>query len=73
VGAVVQLTAGKVSSVSMPHVISRNAEKYGVIGVSFSLITWLVIAAAVIVCVAIVGAELGRRRVEVDPEAPAIP
>ncbi len=74
VGSVVQLLAGKVSSVYMPHLIARNAEKYGVIGVSFSLVTWLVIAAAVIVCVAIVGAEFGRRRVgEVDPADPAIP
>jgi membrane protein len=63
VGAVVQLAAGKVSSIYMPHVIESNAEKYGVIGVSFSLVTWLVIAAAVIVCVAIVGAELGRSRI----------
>jgi len=64
VGTIVQYAAGKVSSVYMPHAIARNADKYGVIGVSFSLVTWLVIAAAVIVCVALVGAELGRRRLE---------
>lgn len=63
IGAAAQLAAGRISSAYMPDLIARNTDRYGVIGVAFSLVSWLIIAAAVMVVVAIVGAEVGRNRV----------
>lgn len=57
-----QLAADWVSGVYLEISLARNAERYGGIGVAISLVYWLVIIAALVVCVAVVGAELGRRR-----------
>src|SRR5262249_27212812 len=63
-GAVVA-AAGQVgvtvtSAYWMPRVVATNAERYGVIGVTFALISWLIIIALAIVLAAVVGAELAE-------------
>lgn len=47
------------SAVWMPRLISTNAERYGVIGVTFALLTWLIVIAFCMVCAAVVSAEVG--------------
>jgi membrane protein len=47
------------SAVWMPRLISTNAERYGVIGVTFALLTWLIVIAFCMVCAAVVSAEIG--------------
>lgn len=48
------------SAVWMPNLIERNAERYGVIGVTFALLSWLTGIAIVLVAAAVISAELGR-------------
>jgi membrane protein len=43
----------------MPALMARNEARYGVIGVTFALLTWLIILAFAIVIAAVVGAEVG--------------
>ena len=49
------------SAAYMPNQIATNSARYGVVGVSLALLTWLVVVAAVVVAVAAVGAELASR------------
>jgi membrane protein len=49
------------STVWMPHLVTSNAERYGVIGVTFALLTWLIVLSAGIVVAAVVSAEAGTR------------
>jgi membrane protein len=56
VGNVLVSTAG---AVYVPHLIERNTERYGVIGVAIALISWLVVLSVLIVVSAVVGAQLG--------------
>jgi membrane protein len=58
-GSVLALGLG--SAVVMPRLVSRNTDRYGLIGLTFSLVSWLFVAALVIVSAAILGAELDRR------------
>ena len=44
----------------MPHLIERNAERYGVIGVAVALASWLMVLGFVIVLCAGIGAWAGR-------------
>jgi membrane protein len=68
-GNVLLSTAG---AVYVPHLIERNTERYGVIGVAIALISWLVVLSVLIVGSAVVGAHLGpaladrnaRRRIQ---------
>lgn len=48
-----------VSAIYMPHLIARDASRYGIIGVTLALLSWLIAIAFGIVAVAVVGAELG--------------
>ncbi len=50
------------SGVYMPHVIATNAERYGAIGITFAIMTWLYIIGLVLVVGAVVGAQLGGAR-----------
>jgi hypothetical protein len=50
------------SDVVMPELVTRNTERYGLIGLTFSLVSWLVSGAVLVVSAAILGALLGRRR-----------
>jgi membrane protein len=69
-GAVVsafgQVLVGAAEARYVPHLIERNAERYGVIGVAIALISWLVVIALLIVVSAVVGAELGAALAEHD-------
>jgi membrane protein len=56
-----QAVAAVYSTVWMPHLVSSNAERYGVIGVTFALLTWLIVVSAGIVVAAVVSAEAGTR------------
>jgi membrane protein len=65
-GAVVagagQLAASIYSAVWMPRLIEVNARRYGVIGVTFAVVTWLIVICLGIVAAAVVSAEVGRTR-----------
>jgi len=50
------------SAVWMPHVIEQNARRYGVIGVTFGLLSWLTAVGILLVGAAVVSAELGLSR-----------
>jgi membrane protein len=50
------------SKVWMPHVVAHNAERYGVIGVTFALLSWLVLLAVALVAGVATSAELSSRR-----------
>lgn len=45
----------------MPHVMNVNADRYGVIGVTFAMLTWLIVVCGGVVAVAVVSAEFGPR------------
>jgi uncharacterized BrkB/YihY/UPF0761 family membrane protein len=47
------------TQVYVPHLIEVDAQRYGVIGVAFAIVSWLVIVAYLLVATAVVGAELG--------------
>jgi membrane protein len=61
VSAVGEAVVAVVSSRYVPHLITGNSLRYGVIGVAFAIISWLVIVGYLIVGSAVVGAELGFR------------
>ena len=50
-----------ITSQYVPHLITGNSLRYGVIGVAFAIISWLVIVGYLIVGSAVIGAELGVR------------
>jgi membrane protein len=50
------------SSIYVPHLIAKYASRYGLIGVTLALISWLILVSTVIVFGAIIGAELDRLR-----------
>jgi membrane protein len=56
------------SAIYMPHLVGNDAGKYGVIGVTFALLTWLIVVSAAIVVVAVVSAEVGRAALAADTE-----
>lgn len=60
VGAVAQIAAGWVVSIYLPRAIAHDLARYGTIGFSFSIISWLIVLAGVIVGVAVVSFELSR-------------
>lgn len=64
------------STLWIPHVIERNATRYGAIGVSFALLSWLVLIALVLVLAAAVSVEFGGGPALPNPAAgigPAAP
>lgn len=61
ISSVAQLLLGWVTALYVPGLIERQAERYGVIGVAFALVSWLVLVAGVIVASAVVGAEVGSQ------------
>ena len=56
-----QVAIAAYSAVVMPNLIASNSARYGVIGVSLALITWLLVIAGAIVIGAVLGAELVRQ------------
>jgi membrane protein len=47
------------SALWMPHVIESNARQYGIIGITFALLTWLIVVCLCLVVSAVIGAEIG--------------
>ena len=60
VAGVGQVLISIYSAVWMPRLIGSNAEQYGVIGVTFAMLTWLIVLAACLVAVAVISAEVGQ-------------
>ena len=59
VAGVGQTLVSLYSTLWMPRVIEDNANRYGVIGITFALLSWLIIVAFAIVGSAVVSAEAG--------------
>jgi len=47
------------SGIWMPHLVGRNAERYGAIGVTFALLSWLIVIGFAVALLAATSAELG--------------
>jgi hypothetical protein len=60
--AVAQAVAATAAGIYLPRLIATDIARYGAIGFSFAMLAWMIIWAAVLVSVAVVGAELGRDR-----------
>jgi membrane protein len=60
VAAAGQLGVMVASGVWMPRLIATDAARYGLIGVTFALVSWLILLGLVVVAGAVVSAELGR-------------
>jgi membrane protein len=54
-----QLAVSIYSALWMPRVVATNAERYGLIGVTFALVSWLIVVGLAVVAGAVVSAELG--------------
>jgi membrane protein len=62
IAAVGQQAVSLSSAVWMPRLIEQNASRYGVIGVTFALLTWLLVIGVMLVAGAVVSAEMGGQR-----------
>jgi membrane protein len=70
--AVGQQAISLFSAFWMPNLIERNADRYGVIGVTFALLSWLTLLGIMLVAAAVIGAELGgAKRPGQQPQAEA--
>jgi membrane protein len=58
VSALAQVLLSWGTQVYAPHLIEVDAQRYGVIGVAFAIVSWLVVMAYLLVGTAVVGAEL---------------
>ena len=47
------------SALWMPRLIESNAGQYGIIGVTFAMVTWLIVVSFCVLLVAVISAELG--------------
>jgi membrane protein len=47
------------SSLWMPRLIENNAGRYGIIGITFAMLTWLIVVGFCVVVVAVISAEVG--------------
>ena len=56
------LALGIGSAIVMPELVSNNTLRYGLIGFTFSLVSWLFAAALLVVSTAILGAVLDGER-----------
>jgi membrane protein len=74
VGGVGQVLATAFSGVWMPHLVEVNAGRYGVIGVTFALLSWLIILSGCLVASAVISGEwaLRRRLIMETEEAEAV-
>ena len=62
VAGLMQVVTSVYAATYLPHLVSTDADRYGVIGVTFALLTWLIVVAAGIVAIAVVSAEAGFRQ-----------
>lgn len=51
------------TAIFLPGIFTRNAERYGLIGVAFGLVTWLFVYAGILIGSAVIAAVWDRRRV----------
>ncbi len=56
------LVFGLGSAITLPRQMAHNTDRYGLIGFTFSLVSWLFVAAAVVVAAAALGALIDRQR-----------
>jgi membrane protein len=63
------LALGIGSAIVMPELVSRNTERYGLIGFTFSMVSWLFSAALVIIAMAILGAVLDDEDTDPRPSS----
>jgi membrane protein len=70
VAGLAQVVTSVYAATYLPHLVSTDAERYGVIGVTFALLTWLIVVAAGLVAIAVVSAEAGLRQRERTSESP---
>ena len=70
VAALAQVATSLYAATFLPHLVTTDAERYGVIGVTFALLTWLIVVCAGIVAIAVVSAEAGFRQRERDTLVP---
>ena len=47
------------SALWMPRLIEKNSERYGIIGITFAILTWLILICLCMVVAAVISAELG--------------
>ncbi len=74
-----QLLVSWASSLYMPQLISKDAGRYGIIGVTLALLSWLIVIGVYVVAVAVIGAELAgvpalgtpQSALDPDPVSPA--
>lgn len=50
------------SALWMPRLIETNSERYGIIGITFAILTWLILICFLMVVAAVLSAELGGAR-----------
>jgi len=68
VAGVGQAVLSLYSALWMPHLIQQNADRYGIIGVTFAILTWLIAICFCIVVAAVLSAEMGgATRVSGEP------
>lgn len=60
--AVATSAYGAISALYVPRLFSSSAERYGLIGIAFSLVTWLFVFASVILAAVILASAFDRRR-----------
>jgi membrane protein len=48
----------------MPRLIENNSERYGIIGITFAMLTWLILVGFCLVAAAVISAELGGARTD---------
>jgi membrane protein len=58
------------SAVWMPRLIENNSERYGIIGITFAMLTWLILICFCTVAAAVLSAELGGAANSGRPSAP---
>ena len=57
------------SALWMPRLIENNASRYGIIGITFALLTWLIIIGFLLVLAAVLSAEIGGAKAsQLQPE-----
>lgn len=62
VGAVAQIGAGWAMGIYLPRLVAHDLARYGAFGFSFTIVSWLIVLAGVVVGVAVVSSELARQR-----------
>jgi membrane protein len=71
VAGIVQTALSIWSTLWMPRLLETNADRYGAIGVTFALLSWLVVVGFAMVAYAVVSAELGGAGQSDDEWEPA--